>query len=202
MKQDQETQEIEERGKTARLYIALVHHPVLNRLGEIIASAVTNLDLHDLARAACTYDLPACYIVTPLRDQQTLTDRLVSHWREGIGREIHPDRAQALARLRVLESIEAAVDDIREECGRAPVVWATTAREAGEALSHAQARELLAEREGPFLLLLGTGWGLAPSVMHMADAVLAGIRGVNGYNHLSVRCAAAILMDRLLGADR
>ena len=50
------------------------------------------------------------------------------------------------------------------------------------------------------LLLLGTAWGLAPEVLAMADGVLPPIRGVSGFNHLSVRSAAAILFDRLLGA--
>lgn len=182
--------------------MALVHYPVLNRRGEIIASAVTNLDLHDLARAARTYEIPACFIITPLKDQQVLANRLVSHWCQGVGKELHPDRGEALSRLRVIESIDAAKREIEAECGRAPVVWATSARQCEGALGHAQARRRLAdEAEGssPYLLLLGTGWGLAPYVFDEADAVLGSILGLNGYNHLSVRCAAAILMDRLLG---
>ena len=51
----------------AQLFLALIHYPVLNRMGDIIASAITNLDLHDLARSCRTYGVPACYIVTPLR---------------------------------------------------------------------------------------------------------------------------------------
>jgi hypothetical protein len=78
--------------KMAPLYVALMHHPVLNRKGETIASAVTNLDLHDLARAARTYEIPASFVVTPLKDQQMLVTRLIGHWCEGVGREIHPDR--------------------------------------------------------------------------------------------------------------
>lgn len=182
--------------------MALVHHPVLNRKGETIASAVTNLDLHDLARAARTYEIPACFIVTPLKDQQTLVNQLLSHWCKGIGKELHPDREEALKRLQVVESIEAAKSQILADYGQLPTIWATTAREFAGALKHHQAYERLAEAAAgspPFLLLLGTGWGLAPSVLDEADAVLESIRGINGYNHLSVRCAAAILMDRLLG---
>jgi hypothetical protein len=182
----------------APLYVALVHHPVLNRKGETIASAVTNLDLHDLARSARTYEIPACFIVTPLKDQQTLVARLLSHWCEGVGKELHPDRDEALKRLRVVESISCACKEIEAEWGCPPVVWGTTAREYNGAMSHGQARRKLAESSAPCLLLFGTGWGLAPSVLRDADGVLEAIRGVNGYNHLSVRCAAAILMDRLL----
>ncbi len=39
------------------IYIGLVHHPVRNRHGETVATAVTNLDIHDIARAARTYGI-------------------------------------------------------------------------------------------------------------------------------------------------
>ncbi len=178
----------------------MVHHPVLNRIGETIASAVTNLDLHDLARLACTYGLPACFIVTPLVDQKALVAALLEHWCEGVGKEMHPDREQALRCLRVVDSIDSACDGIEKDRGRRPKVWATSARECGEGLltlSNAR-KDLLADSEIPRLILLGTGWGLAPPVLDEADAVLEAIGGVNGYNHLSVRCAAAVLVDRLL----
>lgn len=82
--------------RSASLYLALVHYPVLNRRGDVIASAITNLDLHDLARCACTYGIPGCFIVTPLRDQQALVGRLLKHWCEGVGKDLLPDREQAL----------------------------------------------------------------------------------------------------------
>ena len=37
-----------------RLAIALVHHPVLDKGGAIVTTALTNLDVHDLARSART----------------------------------------------------------------------------------------------------------------------------------------------------
>jgi len=183
------------------LYLALVHYPVLNRKGEIIASAVTNLDLHDMARSARTYEIPACYIVTPLQDQQVLIKRLLDHWCKGIGKELHPDREEALKRLKIANDIAAVKEDIRAEWGELPLVWATTAKEQSGTLTHRQARRRLASAPRPYLLLFGTGWGLAPAVMKEADAVLGAIKGRGGYNHLSVRCAAAILMDRLLHAE-
>ncbi len=182
----------------APLYLALVHYPVLNRKGEVIASAVTNLDLHDLARCACGYDLPGCFIVTPLKDQQALVGRLLNHWCEGVGREMLPERAEALRRLRLVESVDEAVGQVTAECGSAPVVWASSARGGLGVLSYSSARSHLMNEERPFVLLLGTGWGLVPSLIESAHAVLEPIRGVNGYNHFSVRCAAAIILDRLL----
>lgn len=188
--------------KRVPLYVALVHYPVLNRRGEIIASAVTNVDLHDLARASCTYDIPICYIVTPLKDQQILTKRLTDHWCKRIGKDLHPDRELALRRLRVVDDIPSVLKDIEGEWGQRPRIWATTARTDVESLSHGDARRYLEKDSGPVLLLLGTGWGLAPSVMREVDDILEAIQGKAAYNHLSVRCAAAILMDRLLSLDR
>ncbi len=180
------------------LYLALVHYPVVNRKGETIAAAFTNLDLHDLARTARTYAIPACYIVTPLQDQQALIQRLLDHWCKGIGKELHPDREEALKRLKIADDLAAVKADILAEWGEAPVIWATTAKEQSGALPHQEARQRLVDTRQPHLLLFGTGWGLAPEVIREADGVLEAIRGRDGYNHLSVRCAAAILIDRLL----
>ncbi|MHC1743754.1 MAG: RNA methyltransferase [Syntrophobacteraceae bacterium] len=181
------------------LYLALVHHPVMNRKGEVVASAVTNLDLHDLARTARTYDLPACFIVTPLEDQQALVHELIRHWCEGVGRELHPDRALALDLLRVEGSVEEACRAVEDETGTKPQLWGTSARQSAEAMALPDARAQLAKTEVPILLMFGTAWGLAPPLLEAADAVVGAIRGKRDYNHLSVRCAAAILVDRLLG---
>jgi hypothetical protein len=177
----------------------------MNRHHEVIASAITNLDLHDLARLTRTYDLPGCFIITPLRDQQEMTRQLLSHWRDGIGRELHPQRWQALERLRIVDDIEAARAEIVAEAGASPQLWATSASSASSTLSHRQARQLLrfsASRPATVhLLLLGTAWGLSSSVVEACDAVLEPICGASAYNHLSVRCAAAILVDRLVGRE-
>jgi hypothetical protein len=178
---------------------------VVNRHHEVIASAITNLDLHDLARLARTYGLSGCFVITPLQDQQVLAKQLISHWCEGIGRELHPHRWQALELLRVVDDIEIARATIAAEVGNMPQLWATSAHPAGSTLSHRQARQLLRppapRNAATYLLLLGTAWGLTPGVLAVCDAVLEPIRGENGYNHLSVRCAAAILVDRLLGQE-
>ena len=56
----------------------------------------------------------------------------------------------------------------------------------------------LLEGEDPLLMLFGTGWGLTKEVKAEADFRLEPIEG-KGYNHLSVRSAVAIILDRLLG---
>jgi len=182
----------------AQLFLALLHYPVLNRTGNTIASAITNLDLHDLARSCRTYGVPGCYIVTPLKDQQALANRLTAHWIDGVGGKILPERREAIKLLRVVESLSSAVEDITLKGGEIPVLWATTAKNAKSALPHSRARDLLERLNRPALLLFGTGWGLAPEVFDIADAVLEPIPGINGYNHLPVRAAASIILDRLL----
>jgi hypothetical protein len=51
----------------------------------------------------------------------------------------------------------------------------------------------------PHLLVFGTAWGLAEAFISEADYILEPITGSPDYNHLSVRTAAGIILDRLLG---
>ena len=63
------------------IQVALLHYPVYNRQRQVIVSSVTNLDIHDIARAALTYGVSRFYMVTPLEDQLKLVQRLLAHWR-------------------------------------------------------------------------------------------------------------------------
>jgi hypothetical protein len=181
-----------------RLYVTLIHYPVVNKQGDCIASAVTNLDLHDIARAVKTYGGSGFYVATPLTDQKTLVERIVSHWTSGAGGEHHPKRKKALELIRVADSLEAVCEDITRREGMAPKTVVTSAKQRSESMSFAGVRSLL-ETETPVLLVFGTAWGLAEEVMSQADCSLMPIVARTGYNHLSVRCAAAIILDRLLG---
>ncbi len=179
--------------------IALVHHPVIDRRGDLVTTAVTNLDLHDLARTACTYGVGRFYVVTPVAEQQDLVGRLLEHWRQGFGAEYNPDRARALGLVELAARLEDAVADWERVAGAAPLPVLTAARRK-DGISYALCRELIRER--PLLLVFGTGSGLAPQLFGRGWTVLAGIEGVGDYNHLPVRAAAAIILDRLLGRER
>jgi hypothetical protein len=76
---------------------------------------------------------------------------------------------------------------------------ATDANWQRQTASYETMRELLHDRCQPYLLLFGTGWGLAREVIEESDYILAPVKGVFTYNHLSVRSAAAIILDRLVG---
>jgi hypothetical protein len=185
---------------SGNLYLALIHHPVYNKNGEVIASAVSNLDLHDISRAAKTYGVRAFYIITPLADQRELVERIVSHWTEGVGARYNPDRSEALRLIRIAVSLDAVLDEIAANGEGVPVTVVTDARSHPRNISYSALTEML-KGEHPYLLLFGTGWGLTQEFVDKADYVLAPIMGHTGYNHLSVRSAAAIVLDRLLGRE-
>ena len=179
------------------LYVALIHYPVVNKHGETVASAVTNLDLHDIARAACTFGVRTLHVITPLADQRELAEKIVRHWTSGPGGDRNPKRREALERIRVTASLDDTRSLIAEAHGRLPLVVATCARRYPEACGFEELAGRL-ENGTPHLVLFGTAWGLAPELIAASDAVLEPIGGCGDYNHLSVRCAAAIVMDRLM----
>jgi hypothetical protein len=49
----------------------------------------------------------------------------------------------------------------------------------------------------PFVIIFGTGFSIAREIVQDADYQLKPIRGSIDYNHLSVRSAVAIYMDRI-----
>lgn len=175
--------------------IALVHYPVLDRRGDVVTSAVTNLDIHDLARLATTYKLSRYYLVTPAVEQQTLACRIVEHWQKGAGASYNPDRCQALDCLRVMNSLDDALADWRALAGPESLAVLTGARHKHD-IDFPQASALAAEQ--PVLLVFGTGHGLAPEAYAVDRPCLQPLRA-GQYNHLSVRTAAAIVLDRLIG---
>jgi hypothetical protein len=182
------------------LYIALVHYPVYNKAGEVIASAVSNLDLHDISRAAKTYGVKAFYVVTPLKDQQGLVKRIISHWISGFGATYNPDRQAALELAVLVSTFEDAIEEIACTENSRPVTLVTDARPHENNVGLKKLSTTL-EPGRPLLLTFGTAWGLTREFIEQADYVLAPIVGPTDYNHLSVRSAVAIILDRLLGVD-
>jgi hypothetical protein len=183
----------------------LVHWPVLDAQGATVTSAITNLDVHDIARSARTYGCSDYFLVHPIAAQRELVERICEHWREGSSGKRIPDRKTALALVRTVASLEETYERMG---GRDAIeVWVTAARSVSAApIDYAQARARL-EAQGdeagkPVLMLFGTGWGLARPAIDGADATLVPVRaGVDsGFNHLSVRAACAIILDRLRGA--
>ncbi len=175
--------------------LALVHHPVLDRRGDRVTSAVTNLDLHDIARVARTYDFQRFYVVTPAQEQHRIVERIVAHWTRGFGADYNPHRGEALTLVETVSSLDEAIEQMRRSTGEEPLPILTGASREG--ISYEKCRALALEK--PLIIVLGTGWGLDPSLFEQGWPVLSAVRGPQRYNHLSVRSAAAIIADRLFG---
>jgi tRNA (guanine37-N1)-methyltransferase len=182
-----------------RIDLALIHYPVINKNQEIIGSAVTNLDLHDIARAARTYGVGSLYVVTPYSDQQVLFQELLDHWLTGYGAEYNPKRGEALSLVHICDNLDQVLAEVTENREQKPTVLATCAQEKHSSIwPYRVVRQKIADGEC-FLILFGTAWGLAEEVIAAGDGILPPIAGAGSYNHLSVRSAAAIVLDRLLG---
>lgn len=182
-----------------RLYIGLIHYPVYNKNSQEIASAITTFDLHDIARVARTFDVRRFFVITPLDDQRALVERVQRHWTEGYGASYNRDRKEAMELVSVFPSLERAAGSISELEGEAPLLIATDAsKHECRSISYKKASHIIRDGKVVFLLF-GTAWGLCKTVLDQADYVLEPIMGRTGYQHLSVRAAAAIIIDRLTG---
>jgi hypothetical protein len=185
----------------ARSWLALVHHPVYDRARRVVSTALTTLDLHDIARAARTYGLAGVFIVHPVAAQRALAERICGHWLDGAD-GTHDFRRAALERVTVVDTVEGACDVIASRAGARPLLVGTTARRAPDAVAY----DALDPGTRPLLLLFGTGYGLTDALLAGCDARLAPVAareppgpGEKPYNHLSVRSACAIILDRLYG---
>lgn len=182
----------------AKIYIGLVHHPIYNKHGQVVTTAITNFDIHDIARTARTYNIERYFIIHPLETQKQLAKDVLDYWREGYGGLHHPDRKEAFRILRLVDDIQGAAREIERIDGRSPQIVTTDARAYPNTVSYRELRRKISEG-GPYLILFGTGWGIEHEVMRKFDSILAPIYGPGDYNHLPVRAAAAIILDRLLG---
>ena len=181
----------------ARMALALIHHPCVNKAGEVYTTSITNLDVHDIARSSATYGLDAYYIVTPISAQKDLANAIATFWESGARGIKVPTRAQALKLVKVVHSVEDAIAAEEKILGARPLVTATSAKPLENSLSYADAREKF--ENDPSLLLFGTGFGLAKAALDHATVRLPPVGSEHAYNHLSVRSAVAVILDRLRG---
>lgn len=183
----------------AELYLALLHHPMLDKNGEIVTTALTNMDIHDIARSALTYGVRRFYVAHPVRPLRLLAEKIIEHWQTGYGAQYNQTRKEALGIVKLETDFDGVLLSIEHDMGCRPVVVATSARPGPDRLSFPELRWRLETEKRPYLLVLGTGWGLAPELIARCDLFLEPIVGRGSYNHLSVRSAAAIMLDRLCG---
>lgn len=183
-----------------RLCLGLVHYPILDRQKSVVATNVTNFDIHDIARASTVYGVERYYIIHPMKEQLMFVERILDHWRTGQGSKFNPYRKTALNPVKTSESIEKAYNDWGVKDA---LVIATHARPVDGTKSYTipELRTQMHDEKKPCFLIFGTGFGLTEEAMRKCDGVLESIRGAppNDYRHLSVRSAVSIYLDRLMG---
>lgn len=179
------------------LYVALIHFPVMNKKNLPIGSALTTIDLHDIARASITFGVKGFYVITPYEDQAILANQVVEHWTKGVGGKLNPYRKKALELIRVTKTIEDAVSSIEQERNEPVVTIATSAKEIRGSITIEALRQKL-DKKASHVIIFGTAWGLADELIDTCDFILDPIFGNTDYNHLSVRSAASIYLDRII----
>jgi hypothetical protein len=168
------------------------------------------MDIHDISRSARTFGLQGYFLVTPIQDQHEVVEQIVTYWRSERSRAHHPDRVEAVSLVRLARDFGEVKSAIRAAHGMDPEVVLTDARPHPSTTSYADYRR---ELEGPdrvqsgrpVAIVFGTGWGVSESFFPEVHRILTPVYGPGGpqseggYNHLSVRAAAAIILDRLFG---
>lgn len=176
----------------SNIYLGLVHHPVYNKYDDVVTTSITNLDIHDISRSCKTFGIKKFFVITPLKTQEILLNRILKFWKSDIAKEYNSDRVKALSLIEYATDINSAVKQIslqEEDC----LVITTTATKLKDQIS----TQDLVNLSKPVLLLFGTGNGLSNQVHEQADHILMPINGKGNYNHLSVRSAVAIVLDRI-----
>ncbi len=180
------------------VYTALLHYPVYNKSKKVVATSLTTLDIHDIARASRTFGVKRYYVVQPIENHLWLARKLLSFWQSGFGKEYNPKRWEALKIVEAVPYFEDALKDIEEKDGVRPKVVVTSARKYENSVSYEYLKGKIEAGEN-VIICFGTGWGLTEEFISSADYILEPVKGPTDYNHLSVRSAAAIILDRLLG---
>jgi hypothetical protein len=180
------------------LYIALLHYPVYNKEGKVVTTAIANMDIHDIARLAKTYGLNGFYVINPVSAQRALAQEIIDHWRKGYGATYNKSRKDAFELVSLKKSLDDVAKEIETLSGHAPKVIVTSANFNDGDLTFTALRKMLKSNNLPYLLIFGTGSGIADEVIKNADYRLEAIKGDGNYNHLAVRSAVAIVLDRVV----
>ncbi len=185
--------------RKSRVYIALLHYPMYNKRMDTVTTSITNLDLHDISRAARTYNVEGFYVVHPSQNQHNLLNEILAYWRQGYGAQYNPDRQEAFSILKTAADLDSVIADIERETGNKPLTVATDARIYPDSISCHKMKNLIFSEEQVFIILFGTGWGISQDLIEKCDYILEPVQAGSDYNHLSVRSAVSIILDRLLG---
>ncbi len=180
------------------MYVALLHFPMVNRSGQVVATALTSMDVPDIARTARTYGAKKYFVATPLPSQRKIAALLRDFW---LDEEPGSSRRQAMELVHICSDLGDCYEEVAQLEGEPPLVLGTSARDGlpYPLTDWEEARRLIAER--PVLLCFGTGHGMAAELLQACDGLLPPVWGGTEYNHLSVRAAVAVILDRIKGVN-
>lgn len=181
------------------LYVALLHDKMVDKTGKLVTTSVTLIDTHDISRSCRTYGALGFFVAHPSQTTRALVRTIKEHWDTGFGSTYNPNRQDALGRLSIVTDLDEALMQVERRSGKLPRLIATSARDGSDRISYNAMRKTMSSTDSPYLLMFGTGWGMSDQLMARADYVLKPINGPTEYNHLSVRAACAITLDRLFG---
>lgn len=180
------------------LYVVLLHEGMLNKRNEIVTTSLTLIDVHDIARSSRTYGVKKLFIAHPSATLRKLGRTLKKHWEDGFGATYNPDRKEALSIVDICVSLDEAIHKIYLDESEIPTLLATDGRSGEGRATFEEVKNLIRQDKKPYLLVLGTGWGMCQELISRCDIFIEPIVGPTEYNHLSVRSAAAVLLDRLV----
>lgn len=172
---------------------------MVDKTGKEVTTSLTLNDMQDLARSCRTYGVETLFIVHSTPAMRKLAKRLQTHWLSGFGSIYNADRKEAMSSLYIASNLEEVLMQIESKTGTLPTMVATSARPGADRTPYSTLRETLSTEAPPHLLLFGTGWGMSESLLNRSTVILEPIQGPGEYNHLSVRSACAISLDRLRG---
>ena len=180
------------------LHVVLLHDEMLDKQGDLVTTSLTMIDLHDIARSCCTYAIKTFYIAHPSPSLRKLARTLKNHWDVGYGATYNPNRKEALDNAVIVDSIDEMIHHIEQKHGCFPKLIATSAHQGEGRMSFNDCSEMMKKNSDQhYVLMLGTGWGMSEQLLSRTDYFLEPINGPTEYNHLSVRSALAIMLDRL-----
>lgn len=184
-------------------YVVIMHSQVIvgdgNKVGH---TSVASIDIHDIARSCKTYGIKNFFIVTQLEDQFQIVNTFFNFWHSPKGKNYNLSRYNAIESVILTKSFESVIEQIKQKENSNPIVITTSAKTHGNGTKIDFFSQGLVWKENrPVLIVFGTGQGLSNEIMDQSNFILAPVRGLTSYNHLSVRSAAAIILDRWMGLN-
>lgn len=184
-------------------YVVIMHSQVIVGDGHKVGhTSVASIDIHDIARSCKTYGIKNFFIVTQLEDQFKIVNTFFDFWHSKKGKDYNLSRYNAIESVILKKTFESVIEHIKQKENADPIIITTSAKPHGNSVKIDYFSQGLVWKENrPVLIVFGTGQGLSDEIMNKSNFILTPIRGLTSYNHLSVRSAAAVILDRWLGLN-